>query len=72
MVSRVGKWGGSLSVRLPKNIVELLSIRAGDAVRVRLGDDGTVTIRTMTAARTSPESRQPPAAGSNAEQPVKW
>jgi hypothetical protein len=25
MVNRVGQWGGSLSVRLPKNVVEALS-----------------------------------------------
>lgn len=71
MSSRVGKWGGSLSVRLPKNIVELLAIRAGDFVRVRLGDDGTITIRPLAAAHRSPESNQPPARG-EAEEPFKW
>jgi antitoxin component of MazEF toxin-antitoxin module len=71
MSSRVGKWGGSLSVRLPKNIVELLAIRAGDAVRVRLGDDGTITIRPLAATHPSPESTQPPAQA-DAEEPLKW
>lgn len=71
MSNRVGKWGGSLSVRLPKNIVELLAIRAGDFVRVRLGDDGTITIRPLAAAHPSPESTPSPVRG-EAEEPLKW
>ena len=47
MVNRVGKWGGSLSVRLPKNIVELLGIREKDLLRIRLCDDNTIQIKTI-------------------------
>ena len=48
MANRVGKWGGSLSVRLPKNIVELLDIREKDFLRIRVCDDNTIQIKTIT------------------------
>ena len=47
MANRVGKWGGSLSVRLPKNIVELLDIREKDFLRIRVCDDNTIQIKTI-------------------------
>ena len=43
----MGKWGGSLSVRLPKNIVELLDIREKDFLRIRVCDDNTIQIKTI-------------------------
>lgn len=45
MANRVGQWGGSLSVRLPKNVVEALSIKKGDALRIFVGPDQTIHIR---------------------------
>lgn len=45
MANRVGQWGGSLSVRLPKNVVEALSIKKGDALRIFVGPDHTIHIR---------------------------
>lgn len=71
MVSRVGKWGGSLSVRLPKNIVELLAISAGDFVRVRLGDDNAIHVKAVKAAPDSAQAT-PPTAREKAEEQMKW
>ena len=47
MANRVGKWGGSLSVRLPKNIVELLDIREKDFLRICVCDDNIIQIKTI-------------------------
>lgn len=63
---RIGKWGGSLTVRLPKNIVDLLGIREKDHLIIRLCDDNTIQIktvkpvaldgtRTIAAVKTEPE-----------------
>jgi antitoxin MazE len=30
----VGKWGNSLAVRLPKDVVEALGLKEGDAVKI--------------------------------------
>lgn len=45
MSSRVGRWGGSLSVRLPKNVAVGAGLKAGDHVYVRLRDNGEVSVR---------------------------
>lgn len=45
MANRVGQWGGSLSVRLPKNVAEALSIKKGDGLRIFVGPDHTIHIR---------------------------
>lgn len=63
--SRVGRWGGSLSVRLPKNIVELLGIREKDFLRIRVCDDNTIQIKTVKpvpaeVAGTSPMVKDEP------------
>lgn len=47
MVNRVGQWGGSLTVRIPKNVVEALSIRKGDALRIYVGPDNTLHVKTV-------------------------
>ena len=36
-----------MSVRLPKNIVELLDIREKDFLRIRVCDDNTIQIKTI-------------------------
>jgi antitoxin MazE len=41
---RVTKWGNSLGVRLPKQIVEDMGLRAGDELRVVKTIDGTLAI----------------------------
>jgi len=31
---RVAKWGNSLAIRLPKNLIEALSLKAGDELEI--------------------------------------
>jgi len=33
---RVSKWGNSLAVRLPQRVVDVLELRAGDAVEIHV------------------------------------
>jgi len=41
---QVSRWGNSLAVRLPKDLVERLGLAAGDALTVVALDDGQVTL----------------------------
>jgi antitoxin MazE len=41
---QVSRWGNSLAVRLPKDLVERLGLAAGDALTVVTIDDGRVTL----------------------------
>lgn len=38
---RVAKWGNSLAIRLPAAVVELLELKEGDEVEVRVADPRT-------------------------------
>ena len=48
---RVAKWGNSLAVRLPRAVVEVLALREGDDVDVRVEGDRTFTV----SRKPSPE-----------------
>lgn len=52
MSSRIGRWGGSLSVRIPKNVASGAALVAGDRVYVRLLDSGDVLVRPEKGAVT--------------------
>jgi antitoxin MazE len=41
---QVSRWGNSLAVRLPKDLVERLGLAAGDALTVVAINDGRVTL----------------------------
>ena len=41
---QVSRWGNSLAIRLPKDLVERLGLAAGDALTVVTVDDGRVTL----------------------------
>jgi antitoxin MazE len=41
---KVSKWGGSLAVRLPKELVETLKIGDGDEVALRPDSDGGILV----------------------------
>jgi antitoxin MazE len=41
---QVSRWGNSLAIRLPKDMVERLGLTAGDALRVVALEDGRVTL----------------------------
>ena len=46
---KVSKWGGSLAVRLPKELVEKLNISAGDEVRLISTSDGALNVTKRTS-----------------------
>ena len=41
---QVSKWGNSLAVRLPKSVVESLSLQAGDEITVLADNDGQLIV----------------------------
>ena len=41
---RVAKWGNSLAVRLPAAIVELLELKKGDEIEIRVTDAREFTV----------------------------
>jgi antitoxin MazE len=49
MKSRVGTWGGSCAVRLPKFAVETLGLRDGQTVDLRIERDALVIRRAQPA-----------------------
>ncbi len=68
---RVTKWGNSLGVRLPKQIVEDMGLRAGDELRVVQTVDGTLSIdkgrRRERAARRPASRASKPSAQARSE-----
>lgn len=42
---KVAKWGNSLAIRLPANLVVALGLSEGDEVEVRLGDGDGLLVR---------------------------
>ncbi len=42
---QVAKWGNSLAVRLPKAVVEALSLKPGDQIEIVAASDGRLEIR---------------------------
>ena len=45
MKARVQKWGNSLAMRLPADLVRRFGLRDGDSVEAHLTADGALTIR---------------------------
>ena len=44
MHSRIGMWGGSCALRLPKMAVETLGLHEGEAVELKI-EDGALVVR---------------------------
>lgn len=42
---QIAKWGNSLAMRLPSDLVRRFGLREGDTVEARLTTDGALTIR---------------------------
>jgi antitoxin MazE len=42
---QIAKWGNSLAMRLPADLVRRFGLREGDSVQARLTADGGLTIR---------------------------
>jgi antitoxin MazE len=36
---RVAKWGNSLAVRLPASVIEVLELKEGDEIEIRVADE---------------------------------
>lgn len=53
MQSRIGLWGGSCAVRLPKMAVETLGLYEGETVSLQTRDGGLVIRPAMLCARRS-------------------
>jgi antitoxin MazE len=43
--TRLAKWGNSLAVRLPREIVEAARLEEGDPLSLSVGKDGAVALR---------------------------
>lgn len=43
--SQLAKWGNSLAVRLPRQIVETARLKEGDPLNLSVGKDGAVVMR---------------------------
>ncbi len=43
--SQLAKWGNSLAVRLPRQIVETARLQEGDPLNLSVGKDGAVVMR---------------------------
>ena len=41
---RVAKWGNSLAIRLPAAVVELLQLKEGDEIEIRVADPATFEV----------------------------
>ena len=45
---QVAKWGNSLAVRIPAEVVRRIGLKAGDSVEARLTADGGMSLRPAT------------------------
>ncbi len=41
---QVAKWGNSLAIRLPATIVELLQLKEGDEIEIRIADPANLEV----------------------------
>ena len=53
MELQIGKWGNSLAVRIPNDVVRRLNLREGDAVDAQLSVDGGLTLRPANWSRAA-------------------
>ena len=42
---RVAKWGNSLAIRLPSDLVEALDLREGDDIQVVAANEGAIAVK---------------------------
>ena len=45
---QVAKWGNSLALRIPAEVVRRIGLKAGDSVEARLTEDGGILLRPST------------------------
>ena len=42
---RVAKWGNSLAIRLPQAVVDVLDLKEGDEIDIRVADERSVDVK---------------------------
>jgi antitoxin MazE len=52
---KVSKWGNSLAVRLPSEVVEALNLKEGDQIEIRIADTRQFEVRRDPARRRALE-----------------
>jgi antitoxin MazE len=52
VIMQVAKWGNSLAIRLPRSVVEVLGLKAGDSIEIHVAD------RRSFAIEKTPTSKQ--------------
>jgi antitoxin MazE len=65
MITQIAKWGNSLAVRIPRNVVRDAGLREGERIEVSVSRDGAVILRRARraarladlVARITPENR---------------
>ncbi|WP_254070309.1 AbrB/MazE/SpoVT family DNA-binding domain-containing protein [Acidisphaera sp. L21] len=49
---QVAKWGNSLAIRLPADVVEILQLRAADEIEIRVADGNEFAVARTPGGRT--------------------
>ncbi len=52
---QVSKWGNSLAIRIPSSVVEILQLKEGDEVAVRIADERTFELERDTSRQEALE-----------------
>ena len=47
MPTKLCKWGNSIGLRIPRNVVDCGALKSGDEMHVRLLDTGDILVRTV-------------------------
>lgn len=54
-LTRLAKWGGSMAVRIPKNVLEAAGFTHGDKLVVSTGEDGALRLEPYSERQTLAE-----------------
>ena len=48
---QVAKWGNSLAIRLPRSVVEVLGLKAGDSIEIHVADRHSFAVAKAPASK---------------------
>jgi len=68
---RLQKWGNSLGIRIPSNILKSLDLKSGDSVNIKEEDD-SIIIKKIKNNKISLEERIKSYEGSNLSKEFEW
>jgi len=68
---RLQKWGNSLGIRIPSNILKSLDLKSGDSVNIKEEDD-SIIITKIKNNKISLEERIKSYEGSNLSKEFEW